>query len=311
METTTYRDFWNRQASSPESAISAVDGSQSEDVVRHTGRWSAAQTLAALNIGESDDVLELGCGIGRIGRELAPHCRSWTGVDISENMIRYAGERMAQLDNVHFHQLERSDLAMLDDNQFDKAYSIAVFCHMDKEDLYLYLRELNRVVRPGGAIFVETWNLAHPIGWRRWAFEPLVWSRADQSQRKDVARNQFCTAEEFELYVSHAGFETLANFNESQSVQIVAGKELDAAHRASWLAHIEKNRDEIAYSALYAELFAQSVDVLFGTMPPAEMLSYIDGLGDSSEAALFRPYLLSLWEKNAELWGPIPSQKKG
>lgn len=307
MAATTYKDFWNSQASTPESAISAVDGSQSEDVVQHTGRWSAAQVRAALDIGPEDSVLELGCGIGRIGRELAPHCRQWTGVDISENMIRHAGERLAHLDNVGFHQLHRSSLDMLNDNSIDKAYSIAVFCHMDKEDLYLYMQELNRVVRPGGTIFVETWNLAHPIGWRRWAYEPLVWSRADQSRRKDVARNQFCTAEEFELYVSYAGFEPLANFNESQSVQIVAGKGLEAERRAAWLAHIERYRDDIAYSPLYAELFAQSVDVLFGQMPPGEMLAYIDGLGDAPEAELFRPYLLSLWGKNAGIWGPVPT----
>lgn len=307
MEITTYKDFWNRQASSAESAISAVDGSQSEEVVQHTGRWSAAQVQAALDIGPGDQVLELGCGIGRIGRELAPNCRHWTGVDISENMIHHAGERLAHLENVSFHRLERSNLEMLEDNSIDKAYSIAVFCHMDKEDLYLYMQELNRVVRPGGIIFVETWNLAHPVGWRRWAYEPLVWSSANQGQRKDVARNQFCTAEEFELYVSYAGFEPLANFNKSQSVQIVAGKDLTSEQRADWLAHIEKNRDEIGYSPLYAELFAQSVDVLFGKMPPAEMLAYIDDLGDVSEARLFRPYLLSLWQKNAEIWGPVPA----
>lgn len=307
MEITTYKDFWNRQASSAESAISAVDGSQSEEVVQHTGRWSAAQVQAALDINPGDEVLELGCGIGRIGRELAPNCRHWTGVDISENMLHHAAERLSHLQNVSFHRLERSKLEMLQDNSIDKAYSIAVFCHMDKEDLYLYMQELNRVVRPGGAIFVETWNLAHPVGWRRWAYEPLVWSGAEQGQRKDVARNQFCTAEEFELYVSYAGFEALANFNESQSVQIVAGKDLAADQRAAWLAHIEKNRDEIGYSPLYAELFAQSVDVLFGKMPPADMLAYIDGLGDVSEARLFRPYLLSLWQKNAEIWGPVPA----
>lgn len=307
MQVTTYKDFWNRQASSAEAAISAVDGSQSEDVVQHTGRWSAAQVRAALNIGTEDKVLELGCGIGRIGRELAPHCRFWTGVDISENMIDFAGERMAHLDNIAFHRLERTSLEMLDSNSVDKAYSIAVFCHMDKEDLYLYMQELNRVVRPGGTIFVETWNLAHPIGWRRWAYEPLVWSRADHSQRKDVARNQFCTAEEFELYVSHAGFEPLANFNASQSVQVVAGKALSVTQRSDWQAYMEQHADEIAYSPLYAELFAQSVDVLFGQMPPGEMLAYIDGLGDAPEAELFRPYLLSLWDKNAGVWGPVPT----
>ena len=307
MEIVTYKDFWNRQASSAESAISAVDGSQSEEVVQHTGRWSAAQVCAALEIGENDLVLELGCGVGRIGRELAPRCRHWTGVDISENMIKHARDRLLACDNVSFHRLDRSKLEMLEDNSIDKAYSIAVFCHMDKEDLYLYMQELNRVVRPGGMIFVETWNLDHPVGWRRWAYEPLVWSRADHSQRKDVARNQFCTATEFELYVTHAGFETLANFSASQSVQIIAGKQLETDQKVSEIARIKANGKAIAYSALYAELFAQSVDVLFGKMAASDMLNYIDQLGDLTEAQLFRPYLLSLWEKNAEVWGKPPS----
>lgn len=307
MSVSSYKDFWNNQASSPESAVSAVDGSQSEEVVQHTGRWSAAQVQAALDIGAQDDVLELGCGIGRIGRELAPQCRHWTGVDISENMIHHAETRMRGLENVCFHRLERSSLDMLDDNSIDKAYSIAVFCHMDKEDLYLYMQELHRVVRPGGTLFVETWNLAHPVGWRRWAYEPLVWSRADQGQRKDVARNQFCTAEEFELYVSHAGFEPLANFSASQSVQIIAGKELGEQDRAKLKGYIRSNQGAIAYSPEYAELFAQSVDVLFGKTPPQDMLDYIDGMGDHPEARLFRPYLLSLWQKNAAIWGEPPA----
>ena len=306
MEIVSYKDFWNRQASSAEAAISAVDGSQSEEVVQHTGRWSAEQVCAALDIGQNDLVLELGCGVGRIGRELAPRCRHWIGVDISENMIEHARDRLTTCDNVSFHRLDRNNLDMLENNSIDKAYSIAVFCHMDKEDLYFYMQELNRVVRPGGTIFVETWNLSHPVGWRRWAFEPLVWSRADHSQRKDVARNQFCTAEEFELYVTHAGFETLANFNASQSVQIIAAKQPEADQKASELARIEASRDAIAYSALYAELFAQSVDVLFGKMAASDMLAYIDQLGNAAEARLFRPYLLSLWRKNAEVWGKPP-----
>ena len=306
MSIVTYKDFWDHQARSAESAVSAVDGSQSEEVVQHTGRWSAAQVRAALDVTSSDRVLELGCGIGRIGRELAPHCARWTGVDISANMIRHGAERLAGLANVDFHQLSRSSLEVLDDDSFDKAYSIAVFCHMDKEDLYLYMQELHRVLRPGGLIFVETWNLAHPVGWRRWAYEPANWSRADQSQRKDVARNQFCTAEEFELYVSHAGFTTLANFDQSQSVQVVAAKAPNPRQVDAEKSRIAAQQEDIAYSPLYAELFAQSVDVLFGRQPPGEMLAYIDRLGDVSEAHLFRPYLLSLWGKNAGIWGESP-----
>ena len=36
------------------------------------------------------------------------------------------------------------------------------------------------------------------------------------------------------------------------------------------------------------------------------MLANIDDLGDASEAALYRPYLLSLWGKNEEIWGKRP-----
>jgi len=306
LDNSCYKAHWNGRARTPEDAVAAVDGSTSEEVVRHTGRWAAAQVRAALDVQPSDRVLELGCGVGRIGRELAPHCAEWIGTDISEKMIEHARERLADRDNATFHQLARTSLEMISNDTVDKAYSIAVFCHMDKEDLYLYLQELNRVVRQGGLIFVETWNLAHPIGWRRWAFEPKVWSRADHGQRKDVARNQFCTPEEFALYVSHAGFDVLANYHDSQSVQIVAGKQLSSGEQTAQQGRLEQHKDSIAYSPLYAELFGQFVDVIFGGLRAEEMLAFIDGLDNQSEAELYRPYLLSLWRKNAELWGPAP-----
>jgi len=306
MDVASYKEHWNRRAKSPEDAVAAVDGSSSEEIVRHTGKWSAAQVSADLDVGSEDHILELGCGVGRIGRELAGSCRHWTGVDISDSMIDYAGERLKHLENVSFHRLERTSLEMIDDDSIDKAYSIAVFCHMDKEDLFIYLQELNRVVRPGGLIFVETWNLSHPVGWRRWEYEPLVWAQADQNVRKDIARNQFCTPEEFQLYVDGAGFSTLANFNDSQCVQIIAGNQMSGENKAAEIQRITKDSEQIAYSAMYCTLFGHFVDVIFGRMTAAQMLEFVDALGDIAEARLFRPYLLSLWEKNAELWGPSP-----
>jgi SAM-dependent methyltransferase len=195
---------------------------------------------------------------------------------------------------------------MIESDSIDKAYSIAVFCHMDKEDLYLYMQELNRIIRPGGMIFVETWNLVHPVGWRRWEYEPLNWAHADHTERKDVARNQFCTPEEFALYVSQAGFEVLANYHESQSVQIVAGKQLSEINIRVQQERLQRNESAIAYSPLYAELFGQFVDVIFGRLEASDMLAYIDDRPETPEAGLYRPYLLSLWDKNSALWGPAP-----
>jgi len=306
MNQNSYRAIWNQRALTPESAMAAVDGSSNEDILRHTGRWSAQQVTAALDVNARDHVLELGCGVGRIGRELAERCAHWTGVDISENMIGHARQRLAEFDNVSFHPLQRSALDMIEGDSIDKAYSIAVFCHMDKEDLYLYLQDLFRVLRPGGLIFVETWNLVHPVGWRRWAFEPKVWAASDQSQRKDVGRNQFCTPEEFELYVSKAGFDVVTNYHQSQSVQIVAGKHLAGEALERERTRLKRREAEVAYTPLYAELYAQFVDVIFGLQHARDMVAFMDRNADTSEVALYRPYLMSLWEKNAELWGDPP-----
>jgi SAM-dependent methyltransferase len=303
MEFESYDQFWNHQATTPESALAAVDGSASEEVVQTTGRFTAEQVAQAVDLGADDTLLELGCGVGRIGRELAPRCRHWTGVDISANMISHARERMAHLDNVDFHELRRSRLDALDDDSISKAYSVAVLCHMDKEDLYLYLKDLWRVVRPKGLIYVETWNLAHPIGWKRWEYEVNNWDRSDQKQRKDVARNQFCTPDEFQLYVRQAGFTPLACYADSPWVQVIAGHSLDDGEIEAHRRRLEEHADDIAYSPLFGRLFELTVDVIFGVIHPREVIAFIDDCGEQREAALFRPFIETLWSSKPEIWG--------
>jgi SAM-dependent methyltransferase len=306
MEFESYKQFWNHQAATPESALAAVDGSASEEVVQITGRFTARQVATALELAPDDRVLELGCGVGRIGRELAPHCAHWTGVDISEKMIAHARERLAQLGNTELHQLERSRLEAVANEALDKAYSVAVLCHMDKEDLYLYLKELHRALRPGGLIYVETWNLAHPIGWKRWEYEVANWERADQKQRKDVARNQFCTPDEFELYVRHAGFQPLACYSDSPWVQIVAGHSLDAEEVARQHRRLAEQAGVIAYSPLFGRLFELTVDVIYGVIHPRELIAVLDAHADQAEVPVFRPFIESMWRQNPDRWGEMP-----
>lgn len=63
------------------------------------------------NLSETQSVLELGAGYGRIVRELAPHCNSIVGMDISENSIALGREYLKDYMNASMvvmdvHQME-------------------------------------------------------------------------------------------------------------------------------------------------------------------------------------------------------------
>lgn len=309
MEFESYQQFWDHQASTPEAALAAVDGSSDETIVQRTGRFAARQVMAALLLQPGDHVLELGCGVGRIGRELAGLCNHWTGVDISRHMLEHAHSRLSHLDNVSFHQLTRTSLQMIPDASIDKAYSIAVLCHMDKEDMYLYLQELHRVLRPGGMIFVDTWNLAHPVGWKRWQYEVRFWQKSEQNQRKDVARNQFCSPDEFRFYLERAKFQTISCFENSPWIQAIAGKELARKQLKQQRKRVHKQQDQIAYSPLFSELFEKTVDIIYGQLHPREAINFLDQHTNTDEDTLFRPFISGLWASNTAQWGELPAEK--
>ena len=292
----SYQEFWDRQSETVEAAIRAVDGSNDESIVQHTGVWTAKQVAYALDLQATDRVLELGCGVGRIGKELAPRCAHWVGSDISPNMLKAAAHRLEGVPNIDFRQLERSSFdGVFADGDFNKAYSVAVFCHMDKEDLFLYLRDLHRVMRPGGVIYVETWNLAHPVGWRRWEHEVRHWSSLAAGDRKDAGRNQFCHPSEFALYVEQAGFELLAQHSDSPWTQIVAGKEPSNQRRQDLRAHLDQHAGVIAYSETFSKCFEKTMDLHSGEIDLKEMHDFLDSIDGTEEAALFRPYVEGNW----------------
>ena len=292
----SYQEFWDRQSETVEAGIRAVDGSSDETTVQHTGGWTAKQVAHALDLQKTDRVLELGCGVGRIGKELAPRCAQWVGCDISPNMLRAAAQRLEAVPNIALQPLERSSFdGVFADAEFDKAYSVAVFCHLDKEDLFLYLRDIYRVIRPGGVLYVETWNLAHPVGWRRWEYEVRNRSFLSPSDRKDEGRNQFCVPSEFALYVRRAGFDLVAQYSNSPWIQIVAGKDQRRRRQQSLRRHLDQNESVIAYSQTFSKCFEKITSLQYGEIGIREMIDFLDSIDGTEEAALFRPYLEAKW----------------
>jgi len=73
---------------------------------------------------------------------MSRHFAEIHGVDVSDEMIRMARERLRDTPNAHPHHGTGSDLAMFPDEKFDFVYSYAVFQHIpSREVVFQYLRE--------------------------------------------------------------------------------------------------------------------------------------------------------------------------
>ena len=308
MREENYKTFWEQAAVTPQQAMAAVDESADEETLQVTGRWTAEQVAHALLLQKNDHVLELGCGVARIGRELAPRCGRWQGVDISENMLKVARNRTAHLSNVDFHLLSGASLSRFVDNTFDKAYSVATLIHLDKEDLFLYLRELARVLRPGGLLYFDTWNLTHEIGWKRWLMEVEHWANSDQSQRKHVARNQFCVPEEVWLYVKKAGFTELCCLSDSPWIQMIAAKSEEGVNFAALQEQVRANLVGVAFSPLWSHLFGSLLAVLSGQKKAEDFWQELKDLGPVREVAPYHQHFLALWKTRQQEWGSAPQE---
>jgi ubiquinone/menaquinone biosynthesis C-methylase UbiE len=95
--------------------------------------------------------LEIGCGPGRLMRPMSRHFTEIHGVDVSDEMIALARERLQDIPHAHPHVTDGASLSEFPDGWFDFIYSFAVFQHMPSaEVIAANMREIQRVLKNGG-----------------------------------------------------------------------------------------------------------------------------------------------------------------
>lgn len=109
------------------------------------------KTLALMDLGADDRVLDLGCGSGWATRLLAPTCKEVVGVDVSDEMIRQAEQASQNFTNMSYLQGSAQKIPWAD-NSFDKMLSVESFYYY--ADQGAALGEIFRVMAPGGRIFI-------------------------------------------------------------------------------------------------------------------------------------------------------------
>jgi SAM-dependent methyltransferase len=118
--------------------------------------------------------LEIGCGPGRLMKPLSRHFGEIHGVDVSDEMIRMARERLTDVRHAHVHATDGASLAGFAGDSFEFVYSYAVFQHIPSREVVLeYMREIARVLKPGGIFRGQFNGLAysgHATTWSGVAF---------------------------------------------------------------------------------------------------------------------------------------------
>jgi SAM-dependent methyltransferase len=107
--------------------------------------------------------LDFGCGVGRLTQALCQYFDECYGVDIAPSMIERAREYNRYDEKCKYYLNESNDLRVFEDNVFDFIYSKIVFQHMKPEYSKNYIKELLRVLTPGGFLVFQLPSEFAPI----------------------------------------------------------------------------------------------------------------------------------------------------
>lgn len=198
----TYKSVWQSLALSPEGAAAYVSGYSDEEKMYATADDTLQILRETVGIHASDTVLEIGCGLGRVGRSLAPFVREWVGCDVSPEMLRIAARKLTGIENFRLVEVSGYDLSPIADASMDVVYCTVVFMHLDEWDRYTYCLEAKRVLRPGGRFYCDNANIASDEGWAM--FEEV--RKKFPANERPPQSSRCSSVPELETFLTRAGF---------------------------------------------------------------------------------------------------------
>lgn len=128
---------------------------------QYAERWDSFEksfVLPLLKVKETDNVLDIGCGVGRWAEAVIPVCKSYTGVDLSEEMIGVAREAYSDCRNAKFLSLSFQDLFLnpeIKNEQYQIIIITGVSMYLNDEELSRCYEKLCGLLAPGGILYLE------------------------------------------------------------------------------------------------------------------------------------------------------------
>jgi ubiquinone/menaquinone biosynthesis C-methylase UbiE len=155
----------------PERPIPALGYSWLTSLYDPVVRWTTRERtfkgklLAQAAVSPGDRVLDVGCGTGTLTIELKQRCPESTivGIDADADVLAIAARKLRAAGVEVALDIGRSDDLPYEDATFDRAVSSLMLHHLTRAEKKMTLRELFRVLRPGGQLHVADWGRAQDI----------------------------------------------------------------------------------------------------------------------------------------------------
>jgi len=107
-------------------------------------------------------ILDIGCGNGRYSIPFAKKGFDCYGIDFSKSMIKNAKESFKKNNLKAIFKQEELTNIPFKNNYFDYIICLASFHHLNKKKQSTSLKEMKRVLKPNGKLFIAVWNKWQP-----------------------------------------------------------------------------------------------------------------------------------------------------
>lgn len=148
-------------------------------------RWGDPETFAPLlqvrkkfiepYIHPAQTLVEIGGGGGRMTQYLLS-ARKIIVVDFNPATFGYLSRRFADcVDKFEFYQTSGYEMHGIADNGVDFVFTFDVFVHLEPEGIGDYLKEIERVLKPGSKAVVHYGDITKPIAYENPGFSRMTW----------------------------------------------------------------------------------------------------------------------------------------